>query len=132
MSNIPPLIDDITLTMDQQAAIYRARRRQSIQARAHAEAIRRENITNISLHHEAIFGEEVFIVGANPELGGWDPQKAIKLSWTEGHYWKREIEFCFARGTEFKYIIKRNGQVVWEEGENRRIEASTHILNDFW
>ncbi len=37
------------------------------------------------------FGEALAIVGSCPALGEWAPEKAVKLSWSEGDCWTGEL-----------------------------------------
>ena len=34
---------------------------------------------------------EWFVVGSHPDVGAWNPAKAIKLVWSEGHVWWGDI-----------------------------------------
>lgn len=37
-------------------------------------------------------GEAVVICGSVPELGSWDPEKGLKLTWHDGHNWRGRVE----------------------------------------
>jgi len=79
------------------------------------------------INANTILGEEIFIVGSCPELGNWDPNKAIKLSTSGDKYplWiSQDIQiFLSAKKAkvEYKYIKKLNGNVLWEMGRNRSL-----------
>eukprot|EP01066_Platyproteum_vivax_P008633 Platyproteum_vivax@DN3659_c0_g1_i1.p1 len=101
------------------------KRRENMKRRAEEEAIRREHTTQIAVAYEAQVGDQVFLIGEPAELGAWDPTKAVQLHWTEGNIWKGEVVFSFLRGTQYKYLTKRNESIIWEDGETRVIPAST-------
>ncbi|MBP5404148.1 MAG: 4-alpha-glucanotransferase [Elusimicrobiaceae bacterium] len=66
--------------------------------------------------------QSLYVCGSSPELGNWEPQKAIALTETELNEWdvSLDIDKLPAR-IEYKFFIKTNGQdkVLWEEGPNR-------------
>ncbi|MFD9456654.1 carbohydrate-binding module family 20 domain-containing protein [Streptomyces sp. NPDC059985] len=65
------------------------------------------------------WGDQVFVVGNTPELGAWDPTRAVPASATSYPTWEAHA-LVSAERTEFKYIIKRqNDTVTWEAGQNR-------------
>ena len=69
-------------------------------------------------------GEDLGVIGSINELGMWDQNKALKLSWNEGNIWKTKINYNFGRNDsfEFKYIFISNGRVKqWEDGNNRKL-----------
>lgn len=42
------------------------------------------------LAKECPFGQSFHLVGDDPALGLWDPEKAVALQWAEGHEWTVE------------------------------------------
>lgn len=69
-------------------------------------------------------GEDLGVIGSIEELGMWDQNKALKLSWNSGNIWKTKINYNFTRANsfEFKYIFISNGRVKqWEDGSNRKL-----------
>lgn len=69
-------------------------------------------------------GEDLGVIGSINELGMWDQNKALKLSWNEGNIWKTKINYNFCGNSmiEFKYIFISNGRVKqWEDGDNRKL-----------
>ncbi|KAG8907312.1 hypothetical protein FRB99_004761 [Tulasnella sp. 403] len=74
-------------------------------------------------------GENVFVSGSIPELGNWDPSKALPLNravipffnmWTGQLALNKSIDF------EYKYIKKTGDSVSWESGDNRRFTRSSN------
>ncbi|MFF5263854.1 carbohydrate-binding module family 20 domain-containing protein [Actinomadura viridis] len=63
----------------------------------------------------------VYVVGDVPELGGWDPAKAVRLNGGTGAQWSGAIALPPSKTINYKYIKKADGQVVWEEGDNRSL-----------
>lgn len=73
------------------------------------------------------YGRNIYVVGDVPDLGGWDPLRAVKLRWTEGSVWTGRV--AVRKGSTFAYkFIARNGDptpycdannVLWEPGGNR-------------
>jgi hypothetical protein len=41
-------------------------------------------------------GEDVVLVGSHPALGSWSVNKAVALTWTDGHFWRGSIELPLA------------------------------------
>ena len=58
-------------------------------------------------------GEDLGVIGSINELGMWDQNRALKLSWNDGNIWKTKINFNFSINSmfEFKYIFISNGRV---------------------
>jgi glucoamylase len=86
-------------------------------------------------------GEDIFVVGALPQLGNWDPANAKPLSasrYTASNpLWYADINIPAETAFEYKYIKKANGQVTWESDPNRRFTTtqgcgSTSTINDNW
>lgn len=70
------------------------------------------------------WGEDVAVVGSLPELGGWDPAKALPLR-TGGSVfpnWAGSVDLPAGVPFEFKFIVRRLGPggptVEWESGGN--------------
>jgi isoamylase len=66
-------------------------------------------------------GQDLYVVGSSPELGGWDVTKAVKLNWVDSDTWSGPVFFTSSRGAaiEYKYIMKQGGTTTWETGANR-------------
>jgi len=67
------------------------------------------------------YGQDMYVVGNTPELGYWDPNKAVPLSWVDSDTWSGPAVFTdFTKGDsiEYKYIVKQGSSVTWEGGSN--------------
>ena len=77
-------------------------------------------------------GSSVFICGAVPELGGWNPEKAVEMTPVYGAKW--EMHFPaenIGKKIEFKFIKRTaSGDTVWEEGENRSFAVPKIALHE--
>lgn len=76
------------------------------------------------MKYNTLPGEDLGVIGSIEELGMWDQNKALKLSWNSGNIWKTKINYNFTRANsfEFKYIFISNGRVKqWEDGSNRKL-----------
>lgn len=81
-------------------------------------------------------GESLAVCGNVPLLGSWQPAEAPLLQQVEPNLWSLTLDASLldAAALEFKFIKKdKEGAVLWEEGENRRLvlpscESSTAIL----
>lgn len=73
------------------------------------------------------------VVGNKPELGNWNPSKAVKLLDYNYPSWTRTIEgIPKGSGVEFKFIrIRACGFVDWETIPNRKLSVlENHITVD--
>ena len=69
-------------------------------------------------------GEDLGVIGSINELGMWDQNRALRLSWNDGNIWKTKINYNLGRNNafEFKFIFISNGRVKqWEDGNNRKL-----------
>ena len=68
------------------------------------------------------------VSGNTTELGNWDPEKPLLLSTTNFPNWCCNFKTT-SHTIEYKYGLfdpHKKTIIQWEEGENRRIEVSTH------
>ncbi len=68
-------------------------------------------------------GDEIYIAGNVPELGSFDPDKAIgPLFKADGRHWYLPVAVPANQRVAFKFIKKDvNGNIYWEGGEDRLI-----------
>jgi glycogen operon protein len=66
-------------------------------------------------------GQDLFVVGSASELGSWSPAAAVPLTWIDSDTWRGPVCFEASAGqsVQYKYILKQNGTVTWENGGNR-------------
>ncbi|HEX2643703.1 MAG TPA: carbohydrate-binding module family 20 domain-containing protein, partial [Thermoanaerobaculia bacterium] len=72
-------------------------------------------------------GQDMYVVGSAPELGGWDVTKAVKLNWVDSDTWSGPVFFSTSKGAaiEYKYIVRQGGTTTWESGANRTYTVPT-------
>ncbi|MCW8109727.1 alpha-amylase family glycosyl hydrolase [Alteromonas ponticola] len=72
-------------------------------------------------------GQQVYVVGSIPELGNWDPAKALDAFHNPNNNdWFLPVSVPKNTSFEFKYILKDgSGNVTWESGSNRTATTST-------
>mmetsp|Transcript_19279 Transcript_19279/g.18978 ORF Transcript_19279/g.18978 Transcript_19279/m.18978 type:complete len:151 (+) Transcript_19279:14-466(+) len=58
------------------------------------------------VHYETQMGQEVKILGYGGLFGNWKPEKAIKLTWSDGHHWTVKVSTEeLPKEGEYKYMI---------------------------
>ena len=97
-------------------------------------------IIRFSINYHTRWGQGLFICGSAPELGEWDPDKALPLECLHHGEWTLElpIKRRYLKPLSYKYFHREgNGKPLWEWGENRRIhvedkKADRISIRDFW
>ncbi len=51
---------------------------------------------------QVAFGETHKLVGAHPHLGGWNPDAAPSMSWSDGDVWTLDLDLPPGEDLEFK------------------------------
>ncbi len=77
--------------------------------------------TQFRLRYDSRWGEELFLTGNATELGLWNPNKAVKMEYEGPGIWSVSVETHgrASQQTEYKYFIRENNQIRWEDGPNR-------------
>jgi 4-alpha-glucanotransferase len=78
--------------------------------------------TLFRLRYDSRWGEELFLTGNNTELGNWNLSKAVPMEYVGPGIWSVLVETVCTpslQTTEYKYFIRENDQIRWEEGPNR-------------
>ncbi|WP_431921185.1 carbohydrate-binding module family 20 domain-containing protein [Nonomuraea jabiensis] len=104
------------------------------------EAFRGETAAQITTYFNANvttwYGQNVYVVGNIPALGGWNTDQAIPLSSADYPIWRATLNLPPNTAIEYKYIKKDpNGTVTWESGGNRTFTTpnnGNHTSNDTW
>ena len=73
--------------------------------------------TLFRLRYDSRWGEELFLTGNSTELGNWNPDKGVPMQYEGPGVWS--VETDVTPTTEYKYFIRENGQIRWEDGPNR-------------
>lgn len=80
------------------------------------------------LHFQTQWGQQIAVIGNLPELGHWDPARALPLHYFDGGRWEVPLDLAenFSGTLEYKYIILHSGsdRVEWEAGDNRHYQLN--------
>ncbi|MFC4069246.1 S8 family serine peptidase [Actinoplanes subglobosus] len=69
---------------------------------------------------ETWWGQQTLVVGNLPELGGWDPARAVALDAAGYPVWSGSVSLPPNTAVEFKYLKRDpDGTITWEPGANR-------------
>ncbi|GAA2615196.1 peptidase S8 [Paractinoplanes durhamensis] len=67
-----------------------------------------------------VWGQNLYVVGSIPELGQWDPARAVPLSAATYPIWSASLTLPPNTAIEFKYLIKNaDSSWAWESTSNR-------------
>ncbi len=66
-----------------------------------------------TLTNDVGFGNEVCILGPHPALGGNDPLKAIKLTWSAGNVWRGQVALPDGETLPYKFIRRSFASSNW-------------------
>ncbi|MEU5884134.1 carbohydrate-binding module family 20 domain-containing protein [Spirillospora sp. NPDC047279] len=108
----------------------------ALHANAKADADAAEVAVSFNADVTTWYGQNVFLVGGVPALGGWNPGRAIALSSAAYPVWRTTVTLPPGTAVEYKYIKKDpDGTVTWESGGNRTFTTAsggTQTRNDTW
>ncbi len=81
-------------------------------------------------------GQDIYVVGDIPALGGWNTGQALKLAPTAYPTWNLDVALPAGSSIQYKYLRKDpSGAVTWESGANRTATVPSSgllSLNDTW
>lgn len=82
-------------------------------------------------------GETLLVAGSAPQLGSWDPAKAVPLGTTASAYphWSASVQLPVGATVQYKYLKRSpTGTVTWESTPNRTLTVSPNAPgnNDRW
>ncbi|MEV7723882.1 carbohydrate-binding module family 20 domain-containing protein [Streptomyces sp. NPDC087917] len=81
-------------------------------------------------------GQDLYVIGDRPELGGWNTAAALKLDPAAYPVWKLDVRLPAGTAFAYKYVRKdASGSVTWESGANRAATVpanGTVTLTDTW
>jgi len=91
---------------------------------------------NVAVTAETVMGQNIRIVGNQPELGSWNPANAVQLSAKNYPSWTGTVDLPAGTQFEYKYVkYDQSGNTVWESGSNRTatVKADGSLkLADSW
>jgi len=91
-----------------------------------------------------IYGENVFITGSIPQLGGWNTDSSSRIALSADKYsndnnlWYVSVTFAVGISFQYKYYrVGSDGQITWETDPNRshtvsRTCETSEVVNDTW
>ncbi|MFF5702853.1 carbohydrate-binding module family 20 domain-containing protein [Streptomyces sp. NPDC012794] len=81
-------------------------------------------------------GQNIYVTGDRPELGGWNTAAALKLDPAAYPVWKLDVALPAGTSFAYKYVRKdASGNVTWESGANRNATVPANgkvTLTDTW
>lgn len=88
------------------------------------------------IHYHTQWGEQLFISGTIPQLGGGEKDHCIPLHWEGEGYWRLTIEIDLRQTFHYHYSIKKiGGEVIHEFGERPFIFTGSPkniLVQDTW
>lgn len=89
------------------------------------------NVSFTIKNAQTTWGQNIYIVGNCPELGNWDPAKAVGPGSCSNYpTWQLNATIPAGKTIEFKAIKKdAAGNVVWENGSNHVFEIGANDCN---
>ncbi len=75
------------------------------------------------------FGNEVFVSGPNPSLGGDDPLRAIKMTWSPGHVWRVKIALPAGVAISHRFLQRSTSAANWGNAASVVALTSYRSLN---
>ena len=92
--------------------------------------------TLFRLRYDSRWGEELFLTGNSDELGKWNPNKAVPMEYVGPGIWSVSVEphgrAALLQTTEYKYFIRENDQIRWEDGPNRILSEGKDRVWDWF
>ena len=79
----------------------------------------------LKVTYETKMGQSIGILGSIPQLGCWNTDNILKMTWSEGHVWVAEnvkvsIEYGDKQYFMYKYVVINNGNLErYEQGIDR-------------
>ncbi|MBL0888444.1 carbohydrate-binding module family 20 domain-containing protein [Myceligenerans indicum] len=91
---------------------------------------------SVAVYAETVWGQNIYLVGNQPELGSWTPANGVALSSASYPTWTGTVDLPAGTTFEYKYVkIDGSGNVTWESGGNRTATVGADgslDLNDTW
>ncbi|GAA1951248.1 carbohydrate-binding module family 20 domain-containing protein [Kitasatospora viridis] len=89
-----------------------------------------------SVNETTSWGQNVYLVGSVPALGGWNTSQAVPLSSAGYPAWSGTVTLPAGTYVEYKYFVKNaDGSITWEPGNNHSFTTGASgngTLNDSW
>ena len=88
--------------------------------------------TRFALTNDAGMGSEWFVLGSHPDVGAWNPAKAIKLVWSEGNVWWGDVGVQAGTTLAYKFVKRSTAPTQicdeanatwWPDGDNLLVQV---------
>lgn len=96
-------------------------------------------IIDFSINYSTLFGQNLYICGSLPELGGDDMEKALPMDYINNSTWHKSIRLTSFedRVFSYKYFVRNSdGHIVTEAGVGRKVALNSltkHLrIDDRW
>lgn len=94
-------------------------------------------ILSFKIDYQTHGGETLLVAGSSPELGEWNPGKAVPMNNIGNGEWEVELKNFSPANFEYKYLIQNNQEYIWEMGKPRKIFIDETTIDeirarDFW
>lgn len=94
-------------------------------------------ILSFKIDYQTHGEEKLLVAGSPPELGGWNPGKAVPMNNKGSGEWEVELKGSFSTNFDYKYLIQNDEGYTWEMGKPRKIIIDETIFDeirarDFW
>jgi len=94
-------------------------------------------ILSFKIDYQTHGEDKVFVAGSSPEMGEWNPEKAVPMRDKGTGEWETELRGSFSTNFEYKYLVKNNGGFIWEMGRPRKLNIDEKAFDeirarDFW
>jgi hypothetical protein len=83
--------------------------------------------------NDAGIGYEWYVVGTHPDVGAWNPTKAVKLLWSEGDIWWGDIGVQAGTALQYKFVKRLTApdqacevtNAIWwpDPGDNLQVQV---------
>ena len=84
--------------------------------------------TTFTLTYSSRWGENLYITGNQATTGYWDTSKSFPMHYVDADTWQAEMDV--EPGLEYKYFVNENGDIRWEQGENRTLPTQCTAISD--
>ncbi|MDR1810778.1 MAG: 4-alpha-glucanotransferase [Prevotella sp.] len=90
---------------------------------------------NFNINYYTVWGENLYICGSLPELGAWNGDNALLMTYRPSAEWIAKLEVPDNTPFEYCYLLKKDGVVLRKEwGGRRSVAPDSDILylRDAW
>ena len=95
---------------------------------------------HFEIDYNTDWGQNLYVTGNLPELGAWDTDKALRMTYEPWDRWALHLNFKKKPSNiSYKYFLKdeNSGNVIWEWGDDRILSFEDNnpkqiYLKDYW